>query len=478
MQDTSSSQNTVSQTSRGSTMTQPQSMHDRIAHGSLSPDVALEPSKDVAVNKDISSIQELIQRQTIVRCYPSNDIFLQELASGRRMRFYIGFDATAKTLHLSHAKNFMVLEAFRKLGHEVIVLFGDFTARIGDPTGSASARSQLSREQVLENVSRWKELIKPLMDFTDAVNPPLIQYNHTWLASLTFEDVMTLAGQFTVQQMIERDMFKKRMANEQPIHLHEFLYPLMQGFDSVAMNVDVELCGTDQTFNALAGRTLQRKLRNKEKYVVTVTLMENPKTGELMSKSKGIGVFLGTNANDLYGQIMAQPDEMTRVLFTHLTWRSQSEIDALLQKRSPRDAKMDVAIDIVERFHGRSAAHTAQETFVRTVSKKEVPLDMPSYTAAAGDTVSDVLIACKLASSTGEVRRLLQQRGLKLDGVVLSDAAFATMPLLAVHHEVNENTATESRGVFASAEQNAHTQLTGMVLQKGKRQFVRVRWER
>jgi len=244
------------------------------------------------INTDPKKIDEILERGTIVNILPTKKEFRDRLLNGKPMRFYIGFDATSPTLHLSHAKNLILLEKFRKLGHEVVVLFGDFTARIGDPSGESLTRKQLSREDVLSNVENWKKLIKPLMDFEAKENPPKIMYNHDWLSKLNFEDIINLASNFTVQQIIERDMFQKRLKEEKPIYLHEFLYPLMQGYDSVVIDVDVEVCGTDQIFNALAGRTLLKKIKNKDKFVVAVTLMENPKNGELMSKSKGTGVFL------------------------------------------------------------------------------------------------------------------------------------------------------------------------------------------
>ena len=268
-----------------------------------------------SINTDKIKIDEILSRGTIVEILPTKEEFRNRLLSGKKMRFYIGFDATAPNLHLSHAKNFMFMEKIRKLGHEVIILFGDFTARIGDPTGEGTARQQLSRKEVLANVKKWIKIVKPFMDFSTKKNPPKIMYNHDWLSKLNFEDVANLASNFTVQQIISRDMFQKRLKEEKPIYLHEFFYPLMQGYDSVAMDVDVEVCGTDQIFNALAGRTLLKKLKNKEKFVVALTLMENPKTGELMSKSKGTGVFLGGTAENMFGQIMSQPDEMMEILF-------------------------------------------------------------------------------------------------------------------------------------------------------------------
>src|SRR3989339_397920 len=202
---------------------------------------------------DAKKIDEILERGTIVQILPTKDEFRKKLLNGERLKFYIGFDATAPTLHLSHAKNLMLLEKFRKLGHEVIVLFGDFTARIGDPTEEKSSRKQLTRDDVLENVKIWKELIKPLMDFNDKENPPVIKYNNEWLSKLNFEDIINLSSNFTVQQMIERDMFDKRLKDGKPIYLHEFFYPLMQGYDSVVMDVDVELCGTDEIKNLVKG---------------------------------------------------------------------------------------------------------------------------------------------------------------------------------------------------------------------------------
>ncbi len=370
---------------------------------------------------DEKKIDEVLDRGTIVEILPTKAEFKKKLLSGERMKFYIGFDATAATLHLSHAKNFMLLEKFRKLGHEVIVLFGDFTARIGDPTGESSARKQLTREDVKANVERWKELIKPLMNFDDAKNPPLIKYNHDWLSKLNFEDIIGLASNFTVQQMLERDMFQKRMKEEKPIHLHEFLYPLMQGYDSVAMDVDVEMCGTDQIFNALAGRTLLKKLKNKEKFVVAVTLMEDPKTGELMSKSKGTGIFLDVSANDMYGQIMSQTDEMIEILFLNCTDLALNEIKLLEISKNPRDAKMRLALEISKKFHGEVEAKKAQDYFIRTIQNKEVPENVKNIEIKRGKKILEILVEQGMAESGSDAKRKVKQGGVKLDNIVISD---------------------------------------------------------
>ena len=371
---------------------------------------------------DENLIDEILERGTIVEILPEKKEFKKMLLSGKKLRFYIGFDATAPTLHLSHAKNFMLLEKFRKLGHEVIVLFGDFTARVGDPTGEESARKQLTKKEVDKNVKEWKRQIKPLMNFDDKKNPPKIMYNNKWLSKLNLEDVLNLSGNFTVQQIIERDMFQKRLKEKKPIYLNEFLYPLMQGYDSVEMEVDVELCGTDQIFNALVGRTLLKKIKNKEKFVVAVTLMENPKTGELMSKSKGTGVFLNASANDMYGKIMAQPDEMMRVLFVNCTNLSLDEIKRILSKESPRDAKALLAFEIVKIFYGEKKAKIAEEEFNKIFSKKQKPTDMSEYEVSEKNiALVDLLVDVKFAKSKSEAKRLIKQGGVKLNDEVIKD---------------------------------------------------------
>ncbi len=362
-----------------------------------------------------NKIDEILNRGTIVEILPDKKNFRERLLSGERMRFYIGFDATAPTLHLSHAKNIMLMEKFRKLGHEIIILFGDFTAKIGDPTGEASTRKQLSSQEIKENIKKWKNLISPLIDFHDSKNPPKIKYNSAWLAKLTFDEIIDLASNLTIQQIIERDMFQKRIKEGKPIHLHEFLYPLMQGYDSVVMDVDVEVCGTDQIFNALVGRTLLKKIKNKEKFVVVVTLMANRKTGELMSKSKGNGVFLDSSADNMYGQIMAQPDEMIEPLFINNTELDLDEIKKILTHQMI-DAKKRVAYEITKIFNGEKKAKTAEKNFEKTFSKKEIPNDLTIYKAKRGENWVDFLTKEKLVSSKSDAKRLIDGGGVDVNG--------------------------------------------------------------
>ena len=362
---------------------------------------------------DEKKINEIFDRGTIVNVIPSKDNIKERMLNGERLRMYWGFDATAPTLHLSHAKNFMLLEKFRQLGHEVIVLFGDFTARIGDPTGEDSARKQLSREDVLENIKKWKEMVAPLMDFDNKLNPVVIKYNHDWLSKMNFEDVIKLSSNFTVQQMLERDMFDKRMKENKPIYVHEFFYPLMQGYDSVAMDVDIELCGTDQTFNALVGRTLQKRINNKEKSVIAVTLMENPKTGELMSKSKGTGVFLDWDANKMFGGVMAQDDEMLEVLFLNNTLLSKEEIQDIL-KTDARDAKLRLSSEIVKIFYGEEKALEAKKNWITQFSDKKIPDNLEEFNFSAGIKILEILKETKFVSSNKEGRRKIDEGAVKI----------------------------------------------------------------
>ena len=365
---------------------------------------------------DKKRINEILDRGVVFQILPSKEALIEKLVAGDRLKIYIGADPTSSALHLSHAKNYMFLEELRQLGHEVIVLFGDFTARIGDPSDRTEARKQLTEKEVKENVKDWLKQIKPLLNFGDKKNPPKVLYNSKWLAKLCLKDVISLASNFTVQQMLERDMFQDRMKDQLPIHLHEFLYQLMQGYDSVAMNVDTELCGTDQTFNALVGRTLVKRLKSKDKFVIIVNLMENPKTGELMSKSKGTGVFLSSPANEMYGAILAQPDEMTKVLFINCTRVPLAEINSIL-KGAPKKAKMRAAFEIVKKIYGEVAAKKAENNFEKLFVNKELAGEIPELKLKEKKTTAiDLVIHSGVAKSKSEARRLVEQGAVEING--------------------------------------------------------------
>lgn len=374
---------------------------------------------------DKERIDTILNRGVIVEILPSKESFREKLLRGERVRMYIGADPTATTLHLSHAKNYILLEEFRQLGHEVIVLFGDFTARIGDPSEHSTTRGQLSENEVKQNVSSWIDQIRPLMNFSDSHNPPRVLYNSQWLSRLPFDEVLQLASNFTVQHMLERDMFEKRMRKGEPVHLHEFLYPVMQGYDSVAMNVDVELCGTDQIFNALAGRTLLKRFKEKEKFVVAVHLLEDPSTGQLMSKSQGTGVFLNTTPEEMFGAVMAQTDAMVKPLLINLTRLPLSEIENIM-KQHPRDAKQRTAREMVKLFHGEKRAQEAETQFVKTFQKGEVPEATERVAAAKGEALAEVLLKHGVIQSKTEFRRLVEEGAVRdaATGQKIEDTAF------------------------------------------------------
>lgn len=367
-------------------------------------------------------IRSILNRGIITSILPTEEEFI-EILSKNKLRFYIGADATSNSLHLSHAKNYQLLEEFRELGHEVIVLFGDFTARIGDPTDKTSARAKLTKEEVKENVSCWLEQIQPLLNFNDPVNPARVEYNSKWLSLLNFEDILELASNFTVSQLLERDMFNKRINENKPIFMHEFMYPMMQGYDSVAMNVDVELCGTDQTFNALVGRKLQKTINNKDKFVVTVNLMENPKTGKLMSKSRGTGIFLKFDSFDMFGALMAQPDEMIKVFLANNTRISHTEINEILTLH-PRDAKLRMAFEITKIMKGEEKALKAKERFINQFQNKVVSEnDMVAISLERTEMTLFELLKNLLGENTSssEVLRLIKQNSISINNIKKSD---------------------------------------------------------
>ncbi|OGI31903.1 MAG: tyrosine--tRNA ligase [Candidatus Moranbacteria bacterium RIFOXYA12_FULL_35_19] len=375
---------------------------------------------------DEKLIDELLER-SVEEVLPSKGGLKKLLMSGKKIRIYIGTDPTGTSLHLGHATNYIILEKFRKLGHEVIFLIGDFTARIGDPTDKISVRKQLTRSDVKKNIKTWLKQVKPVISFNDKENPVKIMFNHDWLSKLTFEDVIKLASNFTVQQMLERDMFEKRMKEEKPIYLHEFFYPLMQGYDSVVMDVDIEMCGNDQKFNALIGRTLLRKLKDKEKFVFITTLLENPVTKEkMMSKSLGTGVFLDENDIDMFGRIMAQPDENIPQLFTDCTYISLDKIKKIKKdlensKINPRDAKIELAYEITKIYHGEKKANEAKEYFEKVISRKETPEEVKEEKIDEGERLIDFIVKIKLAQSNADAKRKIEQGGVSLDGEIIKD---------------------------------------------------------
>lgn len=370
----------------------------------------------MSINKQ-AMVDEILNRGVIKQVFPSIEEFRTKLLSDEKMKFYIGADTTGDSLHLSHAKNFILLEEFRKLGHGVYVLFGDLMACIGDPSDKSSVRTRLTREKAKQNAESWVRQISPLIDFSCEENPARVVYNSTWFDKFSVVELLELFSNSTVQQIIERDMFQKRLSENKPIFLHEFLYPMFQGYDSVALDVDVELCGTDQIFNALAGRDLLRKYRDKEKFVVAVNLMENPKTGTLMSKSNNTGVFLGTDSKTLFGQIMAQPDEMIEIILINNTRVSLDEIKTLDITNNPMQAKLFTARKVTKIFYGEAIAEQEYNNFVNTFSKKNFS-DEAKIVEISQEEINlfDLLCVCLSNESKSAVRRLIQQNAISING--------------------------------------------------------------
>ncbi len=367
-------------------------------------------------------LEEIFSRGLIVDALPSKDEFIEH-ALTHKLNMFIGFDPTFSALHLGHAQNFMLMEEFRKLGHKVFLVFGDFTACIGDPSDRSCARKCLTRAETTENAMRWREQVKNLMDFDDPINPPQIVFNSEWLDKISLSEFITLASETTVQRMLERDMFQKRINDCKPVHLHEFLYPLLQGFDSVALNADVEVCGTDQTFNALLGRQLVKTKLGKEKFCLILQLMTNPNTGEpMMSKSFRKGVFLDSNSDQMFGEIMAMPDVAIDMILRWNTRIPLEQIKTLDIQNNPRNAKVFAATEIVRLFRGDVAAENAKQNFIDTFSKNEFPKDAPTIHLTVGNhSVFDIVKLCMPDKSNSDIRRLINQGAVLFDDVKMSD---------------------------------------------------------
>jgi len=362
---------------------------------------------------DKEKIEKVISR-SIADVYPKKAQLKEKMLSGEKLRIYAGIDPTADRVHLGHVINYLILKRFRNLGHKVIVLVGDFTARIGDPSDKDEARDQLTEDEIKENLDNFKDQIGTIIDLEADDNPVEIRFNSKWLAEMSFSDVINLASNFTVQQMIERDVFKRRLDQEMPLYVHEFFYPLMQGYDTVALEADIEVGGTDQTFNMLAGRTLRKRLEDKEKFVITHPLLEDPETGKmLMSKSEGRGVFLDAPAEDMFARVMKIPDSGIIQFFTHCTEVPMNKIDehkkTLKDGANPRDIKLELAQAITQMIHGGSQAQSARESFIDTFSNQQTPDDTTEIMAETGDRLMHVLAAEDVVPSKSQFRRLVDQ---------------------------------------------------------------------
>lgn len=378
------------------------------------------------ISTDPKKVEDLLIR-SIDQILPSKDQLRKELLSGRRLKVYIGADATGPALHIGHATNFIILEKFRQLGHEAILLIGDFTARVGDPTDKTAARKQLTKDEVKHNVAHWMQQVGHYVNLHDSVNPVRVVFNSTWFSTFTFEEVLELTACVTVQQMLVRDMFEKRMKENKPIFLHEFLYPLMQGFDSVALDVDIELSGRDQLFNSMMGRMLLKEKKGKEKFVMLSTILEHPVTKEkMMSKSLGTGIYITDTAEQMFGKVMSQMDENMWQLFTDCTALPMETIKILQEQVEqgvlhPRDCKIRLATEITRMIHGDIHANEAKKHFIHVFQEKNIPKNIPHVILPSPVKLSAFMLEKALVSSRTDFKRLLDQSGIRINGVVAKE---------------------------------------------------------
>ena len=379
-------------------------------------------NKSMKVLKDKNLIDKFLTRG-VEAIYPSKEELEKKLMSGERLRVYQGFDPTGKYLHVGHAMGIRALSILQKLGHEVIFLVGDYTAKVGDPDKETS-RKMLTDQEIEENMKSWKKQAAQLIDF-EGENPVRFEKNNKWLSKLNLGDLIKLMSTMTVQQMLERDMFERRIKEGDPIGLHEFIYPLMQGYDGVAMEVDMEIGGADQTFNMLKGREVVKSYLNKDKFVRTNKMMDAP-DGRTMSKTKGNGINLGDNSSDMYGKAMSYPDShitMGLELITEVPLEAIREIGKKIKKgENPMQYKKMMAFEIVKTIRGEEEAIKAQRHFEETVQNKEKPAQIPEYRMKKGKhLLVDVLVESGLAPSKAEARRLISQGGVKVDGAKAED---------------------------------------------------------
>ena len=363
-------------------------------------------------------------------------LLLDELKTklGRRkpLRIKAGFDPTAPDLHLGHTVLLNKMRQFQDLGHEVIFLIGDFTGMIGDPTGKNATRPPLNRDEVIDNARTYEQQIYRVLDPANT----LVMFNSSWMGEMDAASLVQLAAKHTVARMLERDDFDKRYRNGQPIAIHEFLYPLIQGYDSVAMRADVELGGTDQKFNLLVGRELQKHYGQEPQVVITMPILEGLDGTQKMSKSLNNYIGIHEPAGEMFGKIMSISDDLMWRYFELLSFRPMPEITALRrdvsQGLNPRDVKFGLGEEIVARFHDRTAAKKAREDFIARFQKGALPEDVPEIELSAGSSgtiaIANLLKDGGLTASTSEALRNIKQGGVKIDGERCEDPGLVFKP--------------------------------------------------
>jgi len=371
----------------------------------------------------------------------------KRMMSGKKLRIKLGIDPTGSVLHLGHAVVLRKLKEFQDLGHQVIFLIGDFTAKIGDPTGRSATRKPMTDKEVSDNMKNYVKQAGLILD----VKKIEVKHNSEWLAKLSFKDLVLLTSKVTFAQVAQRADFKERIKNDIDLSLQEFMYPVMQGYDSVKLKADVEIGGTDQKFNLLMGRQLQKRYNQEPQEIITCPLLEGLDGVEKMSKSLNNYIALTDKSEEMYGKVMSLRDDMIVKYFELCTNMAMDEINKIKtdlkeNKVNPRDLKMKLAFEIVKIYHGEKKAREAEEFFVKTVQKKEVPDSIINYQLTINNyKLVDLLVEIKLTTSKGEARRLIEQSGIKVGGEVVKD----------INKEINITK-------------------EGVIIQKGKRHFIKV----
>ncbi len=392
--------------------------------------------------------QMAVIRRGVAEIVPEEELkdkLFRAIKENRPLRIKLGLDPTAPDIHLGHTVVLNKLRQFQDLGHEVHLIIGDFTGRIGDPSGKSETRKQLTEEEVIANAATYKEQIFKVLD----AERTIIHFNSEWLMPLNLVDVLNLAGKYTVARMLERDDFSRRYKEGMPIGIHEFMYPLMQGYDSVELRSDLELGGTDQKFNLLVGRNLQKEYGMEPQVALTMPILEGTDGVQKMSKSLGNYIGVNDEAYEMFGKTMSIPDTLIIRYFELLTRVSLQELQKLQQAMSsgelnPRDAKMRLAREIISMYHSAGEARKAQDKFELVFSRRDIPDDIPEILIEAGEVwLPKFMSDHKLVKSTSEGKRMLEQGAIKVNGEKFG----------------NENLGLED----------------GMVIQVGKRKFGKIR---
>ncbi|HEB55731.1 MAG TPA: tyrosine--tRNA ligase [Gammaproteobacteria bacterium] len=392
----------------------------------------------MTVEADLADILGQIKRGTDEVLVESE--LVEKLESGRRLRVKAGFDPTAPDLHLGHTVLINKLRVFQELGHEVLFLIGDFTGMIGDPTGKSSTRPPLTRDQVIENARSYEEQIFKILE----PKKTLVMFNSSWMNEMSSADLIQLAARHTVARMLERDDFSRRYKGGQPIAIHEFLYPLIQGYDSVAMKADVELGGTDQKFNLLVGRELQKQYGQPQQTVITLPILEGLDGVQKMSKSLNNYIGISEPPDDMFGKIMSISDDLMWRYFELLSFRPITEIEGFKKEmaagRNPRDIKFLLGEEIVARFHSQAEATAARETFIARFQKGAMPDEIPEKTlhGEGNMAIANLLKEAGLTQSTSDALRMIRQGAVKIDGERITDSKMLIAPGTAHVYQVGK----------------------------------------